>query len=196
MAAKKSAKIIDSTSKMLYLVRHGQSTANRDYDESEAYRDAGLTDRGISQAQTLRKELENYELELAVVSPLTRALQTCQNGLPPSYTGPIIVLPDLSELVSSYYSCGQTRRKIEKNFTKQFDWSNIGMDEMWWWRFDLKLGTEPHENANMRMERFKEFIRKRPEKKIVVFSHGDYIWDFLGGKQPYLANCQIASTEF
>ncbi|CAF4467574.1 unnamed protein product, partial [Rotaria magnacalcarata] len=52
-----------NTKKTLFLIRHGQSISNRDYDESSAYRDAGLTEQGISQARALHKELEELEIE-------------------------------------------------------------------------------------------------------------------------------------
>jgi len=179
--------------KTLYLIRHGQSIANRDYDESAAYRDAGLTEQGIAQARALHKELEALNLELAVVSPLTRALQTCQNALPPSYTGPILVLPDVAEACSSHYSCGQKRRVIQPKFPDKFDWSNISMDDIWWWEYDKKRQSEPHGYTSKRMEKFRQFIRERPEERIAVFSHGDYIWEFLDGRGPYPANCQVTT---
>ena len=181
------------TSKTLYLIRHGQSLANRDYDESIAYRDAGLTEQGMAQARALQKELEQLQLELAVVSPLTRALQTCQNALPPSYAGPVLVLPDITEVCSSYYSCGQPRKVVQPKFPDRFDWSHVPMDEPWWWRYDKKPGSESNAYQSERMERFRQFILTRPEQRIAVFSHGDYLWEFLEGKRPYLANCQVTA---
>ena len=179
-----------STSKTLFLIRHGQSIANRDYDESIAYRDAGLTEQGIAQARALQRQLEELKLDLVVVSPLTRALQTCQNALPPSYAGPILVLSEIAELCSSYYSCGHKRSVVQPKFPNQFDWSNIGTDEVWWWQYD-KNGSEPGRSQTARMEKFRQFIRERPEQRIAVFSHGDYLWDLLEGKRSYPANCQV-----
>ena len=182
-----------STSKTLFLIRHGQSIANRDYDESIAYRDAGLTEQGIAQAKALQKELELSELDLVVVSPLTRALQTCQNALPPSYSGPILVLPDIAEVCSSYYSCGQKRSIVQPKFPDSFDWSNVPMDEIWWWQYDQRNRSETGDYQRKRMEKFRSFIKERPEKRIAVFSHGDYLYEFLEGKRSYLANCQVTT---
>ena len=186
MSAKKK-----TTEKTLYLIRHGQSLANRDYAESVDYRDAELTEQGVAQARALQKELEQVQLELAVVSPLTRALQTCQNALPPSYTGPVLVLPDITEVCSSHYSCGQLRKVVQPKFPERFDWSHVPMDEVWWWRFDQKHRPESSDSHSERIERFRQFIRARPEERIAVFSHGDYLWEFLEGKGSYLANCQV-----
>jgi probable phosphoglycerate mutase len=121
-AKKQTTNDQSSTSKTLFLIRHGQSIANRDYDESIAYRDAGLTEQGIAQARALQKELEASELDLVVVSPLTRALQTCQNALPASYSGPILVLPEIAEICSSHYSCGQKRNVIQPKFPNSFEY--------------------------------------------------------------------------
>ena len=180
-------------SKTLFLIRHGQSIANRDYDESVRYRDAGLTDQGIAQARALQKQLEDLQLDLVVVSPLTRALQTCQNALPPSYTGPILVLPEIAEICSSHYSCGQKRSVVQPKFPSTFDWSKIPSDEIWWWEYDRKHQDEENRYKIDRMERFRQFLRERPEQRIAVFSHGDYLWEFLEGKRPYLANCQVTT---
>jgi broad specificity phosphatase PhoE len=182
-----------SSSKTLFLIRHGQSIANRDYDESIAYRDAGLTEQGIAQAKALHKELQELELDLVVVSPLTRALQTCQYALPPSYSGPILVLPEIAEICSSYYSCGQKRSVIQPKFPSSFDWSNVSMDEIWWWQYDQKHHMETNEYQKKRIEKFRHFIQERPEKRIAVFSHGDYLYEFLEGKRSYLANCQVTT---
>ena len=197
MPAKKisSSNEQQSTSKTLYLIRHGQSLANRDYDESSAYQDAGLTEQGIAQARALQKELEELQLELVVVSPLTRALQTCQNALPPSYSGPILVLPDITEVCSSYYSCGQKRSVVQPKFPSTFDWSHVPMDGIWWWQYDKQHRSESNQNFTARMKNFRQFIAQRPETRIAVFSHGDYLWDFLEGKRSYLANCQVTTYQ-
>jgi len=192
-AKKQTTNDQSSTSKTLFLIRHGQSIANRDYDESIAYRDAGLTEQGIAQARALQKELEASELDLVVVSPLTRALQTCQNALPASYTGPILVLPEIAEICSSHYSCGQKRNVIQPKFPSSFDWSNVPSDEIWWWQYDHKHSGETNDYQTNRIEKFRRFIKERPEKRIAVFSHGDYLYEFLEGKRPYLANCQVTA---
>ena len=101
-----------SSSKTLFLIRHEQSISNRD---------AGLSEQGVAQAKALQKQLEELELDLVVVSPLTRALQTCQNALPPSYSGPILVLREIAEVCSSYYSCGQKRSVVRPKFPSTFD---------------------------------------------------------------------------
>lgn len=192
-AKKKTSDEKQSTTKTLFLIRHGQSISNRDYDESSAYRDAGLSSQGIAQAKALHGELEDLDIELAVVSPLTRALQTCQNALPPSYSGPVLVLPDIAEICSSHYSCGQKRSVIQPKFPSSFDWSNVPMDDVWWWEYDKKRCMESQEYQQNRIERFRRFIKERPEQRIAVFSHGDFLWEFLNGTRPYLANCQVTT---
>jgi broad specificity phosphatase PhoE len=73
----KTTNELQSTSKTLFLIRHGQSIANRDYDESIAYRDAGLTEQGIAQAKALQKQLGELELDLVVVNTSTSNMSKC-----------------------------------------------------------------------------------------------------------------------
>jgi hypothetical protein len=68
------------------------------------------------------------------------------------------------------------------------------MDEIWWWRqYEEKHRSETNDYQINRIEKFRQFIRERPEKRIAVFSHGDYLWEFLEGKRSYLANCQVTT---
>ncbi|CAF1383529.1 unnamed protein product [Rotaria sordida] len=136
--------------KTLYLIRHGQSLANRDLAETIEYQDAGLTDQGITQARGLQQHLETLDLELVVVSPLTRALQTCDSALPASYSGVVIVHPKIHEICDSYYSCGQKRAIIRRDFAK-FDWSHVPENNVWWWPFDEHGKSEPTESAHERI---------------------------------------------
>ncbi|CAF1181558.1 unnamed protein product [Didymodactylos carnosus] len=197
---KKSTTITSKSSsrlgKTLYLIRHGQSTSNRDYCEDDSYRDAPLSDKGIAQAKAIVRELELEQIELILVSPLTRALQTCTNAIgiyAQTKHIPVIVLPQISEIISTYYSCGRKRDDIEKQFPT-FDWSNVPEDKKWWWPFETK-GSETHTHVTERIAETKRFISTRQEKRIAVFSHGDFLYDFMGEQSAYLANCQWVKYE-
>jgi len=59
----------------LYLIRHGETTWNRDKIFRGRY-DVPLSDRGLAQAETLPSAFERIKLEALYASPLTRVQQT------------------------------------------------------------------------------------------------------------------------
>ena len=73
--------------KYLYAVRHGEATHNVLFKEvgmmtffDENYYDTELTDKGFNQAQDLgNKWLDKTKMDLVIVSPLSRTLQTAVN---------------------------------------------------------------------------------------------------------------------
>lgn len=66
--------------KTIFFIRHGQSVANAAGPDKVAtdllYYDAQLTPQGCAQASSWRAQAPEWEVDLVVVSPLTRALQT------------------------------------------------------------------------------------------------------------------------
>ena len=66
--------------KLVYFIRHGQSIANL-VDDSEKsnmthLRDAQLTDLGKQQAIDLQPIVKDWNVQVVLVSPMTRTLQT------------------------------------------------------------------------------------------------------------------------
>jgi glucosyl-3-phosphoglycerate phosphatase len=77
----------------IYLIRHGQSTFNALFDLNRVdplHFDARLSQIGIEQVAAARQAASAIPVELVVVSPLTRAIQTAV-GLFGEATVPIIV---------------------------------------------------------------------------------------------------------
>lgn len=79
------------------LVRHAESTANREGRLAYARNDPGLTAKGQRQAQRLALALDGKPVDAVVTSPLRRAIETAtplaeRRGLTP------IVLSDLREI--------------------------------------------------------------------------------------------------
>ena len=64
--------------KRVFFVRHGESFANLVHDQLKdaSFRDSPLTPAGHQQAASLRGSVAQWNVQLVVVSPLTRALQT------------------------------------------------------------------------------------------------------------------------
>lgn len=51
---------------------------------------------------------------------------------------------------------------------------------------------EPIEVLKERVKKFKEWIKSRPETYFLVFSHADFLQEFIGGK--YLDNTELATV--
>ncbi len=62
--------------KKIWLVRHGQSLSQSTEDNDVV--DPELSELGRQQARRLVKPLQNFELDLILISPLRRAWQTYQ----------------------------------------------------------------------------------------------------------------------
>ena len=68
--------------RLLLLARHGQSLFNVDgVVNGDPLRDRGLSEQGIEEAQTLGTQLAAVTLDLVVVSPFPRAVQTANLAL-------------------------------------------------------------------------------------------------------------------
>lgn len=92
--------------KVVYFVRHGESMANARPFELRmdvALRDAPLTDKGKMQARELQDAVKQWNVQVVIVSPLTRAMQTAclafEKETTPLITWPLVTefFPDLPE---------------------------------------------------------------------------------------------------
>lgn len=120
--------------------------------EYQKYRDTPLSPRGILQANSLARRLgERHnehaklldQLELVVVSPLTRALQTFELGLLPSLKAgdrsdnipTILALPHAAERVYLISDIGKPRSELKTQFTMvDFDsgFERKQAEDSWW----------------------------------------------------------------
>lgn len=68
----------------LYLIRHGESTANYDNYHGNYYftgqLDVSLTQKGIRSAQALKSYFNGIRIDHIYISDLTRTIQTYENG--------------------------------------------------------------------------------------------------------------------
>jgi broad specificity phosphatase PhoE len=155
-----------NTKKIIYCVRHGQSISNalwerpghawggpnyNDYENN--VRDPSLTDIGrVQAAQALKDIGTDNNVELIVVSPLTRCLETLHysnfslNWIPtptrPNPCPPVIVLPLATERVYSVSETGRSKSALlaalPPAITQDWDWSHVPDDDdddtkCWWY---------------------------------------------------------------
>jgi len=152
----------DTTTNMnLLMIRHGRSLGNDMMDQpgnrwgdphfkdDATLRDAPLSERGIQQAVELGQSLPQHEidkLELIVVSPLTRALQTMQHAILSKLPNhiPIVVHPLLTERVYTLSDTGRRVEELKADFTDpriNFDlFVQEDCDDKWWFHMDSDAG--------------------------------------------------------
>lgn len=160
-------------------------------------------------------------VDLVVVSPLRRALQTYDLGLRPhlephSNTVPVVALPHAAERLYLISDVGSPVPDLAKDFP-YVDFSEMmsnddGNEEPWWWTPKKnKSGNhytewrpvgrgqkyacpgEPWDDFVQRMEQLHEWLDGRKEQKIVVVCHHGVI-DYMLDMD--FANCQWQQVPF
>lgn len=166
-------------SKLLYLIRHGRALHNDNYLKygektfyDSRYKDTRLTSIGHGQSIFLNKNWkELHNIDLVLVSPLYRSLQTAEN----IFNGinlPIIALEDLREYPYNSQTCNYRTNKItlENNFPS-IDFNNISViDE----KFNIKE-TETMNSLDKRISNIKNYIKNRKEEKICIVGHSIFL---------------------
>lgn len=169
-------------SKILYCIRHGTALHNVLFWEIgetvyRKYRDTPLVAKGRNEAIELGNTWNNIDkVELVIVSPLLRTLQTATNIFCKKNV-PMIALDCIMEFPQGLDMCNYRKTIIEyKPCYPNVDFSLITDTESKNWRHDRE---ETKEELNSRIEEMKDFIKSRPEKHIAIVSHSSYLGQFL-----------------
>ncbi|KAI0202471.1 histidine phosphatase superfamily [Astrocystis sublimbata] len=160
----------------IILVRHAQAEHNVFYDYS--IHDAPLTFLGKEQATTLSHRMSalQQDIDLILTSPLRRTLQTTRIAFAPAIarlgSGSVLCLPELQECKDLACDTGSSRAALEADP----EFADFNLDRLtpdW----NSKKGVwAPTEKAlDERARKFRLFLRGRPEKTIVVVTHGGFI---------------------
>lgn len=196
----------------LYLVRHGESTHNAlsfhgDVNDAR-YIDADLTPRGREQASALADTLAALAPDLVVVSPLTRALRTCALACARIPHAPV-VHPACAERLAYSGDIGSPTADLAAAWPRA-DFAAVPVPPgAWWWapdgaprgaeeslrRLRAGGGGEPRDAVAARAADFRRWVVNRPERRVVVFSHGVYLRHLLAPSPRELApsfnNCEM-----
>jgi len=166
--------------KTLYCIRHGTSEHNVRYKEVGAIAfhekmDTKLVDSGIVESTNLGITWDKRDcIDLVVVSPLSRTLETCCNIFKNTSTN-IIVLDDLIEYPQHSEICN---KRMNKSVIKQqypiFDFSQLPEDRQW-----DSSKTETYKELKDRCNSIKKWILNRPEKNICVVAHCSFLLAFM-----------------
>ncbi|GAQ80206.1 hypothetical protein KFL_000480470 [Klebsormidium nitens] len=213
------APIFKKPNKVVYLIRHGNTMTNsgaafrpfniQDEIGSEATAsgvaartdssgrifDVPLSTLGFKQAAALQKKLPGLKAEVILVSPLTRALQTCQEALG-SLQVPVEVTSRHAEHVACCGDVGRPPSVLAAEFLA-FDLSRV--QSVWWYSpagapnhalSGTFLSRESMVHLRERVQRFRAYLLQRPERTLVVIGHSTFFRELLGSKRR-MAHCEI-----
>ncbi|KAJ6685697.1 BROAD-SPECIFICITY PHOSPHATASE YOR283W-RELATED [Salix purpurea] len=201
--------------KTIHLVRHAQGIHNVEGEKdnnaylSEELFDAHLTPLGWRQVDNLRKHVYecgvNKKIELVIVSPLLRTMQTAvgvfggeryMDGInaPPlmvenagksnhpaisSLHSPPFIAVELCREHLGVHPCDRRRSISEyRSIFPAIDFSLIESDEDVLWRADVR---EKDDEVAARGQKFLNWLWTRKEKEIAVVSHSGFLYHTLRG---------------
>jgi broad specificity phosphatase PhoE len=210
--------------KRLLLIRHGVSLANewmdRDgnrwgdptFTDDPSLRDAKLSKAGEAQARDMRTRLQREysdllaQVELVVVSPLTRTLQTMDIGVRPllAPTVPILAHHDTRERLYTASDTGRPAHVLRAEYS-YVDFALVPPDT-WWFQGDMgeewrpfgdgqtyAVPGEPNELFQDRLREFQKWLASRPERTIVLVSHWAILRAWTGDE---FQNCESRLVEW
>jgi len=188
-------------SRTVLLIRHGESTFNAAYRETGVdplHLDARLTETGLAQVADARERLRDTPVDLVVVSPLTRALQTALGIFADHPSAPDILVEALHR-EHGFSSCDVGRAPA----LLAAEYPGLRFDHLHetWWEDDAHcpapdeqgIRVEPIEACHARVERFRAWLSARPERAVAVVGHGTFFHHLTGGR--WLANCEVVPFE-
>jgi len=174
--------------KQVLFIRHGQGMHNVSMLGWYLV-DPPLTKKGEGQAKELHENIKDQikDVELVIVSPLMRAMQTALGGFE-GCTVPFHVTPLLRERLGAPCDEGRPKSELVKLIPEMADWGGFKeMPEEWWTMKCLEY------DFNSRIDELLEFIASRPEKTIAVVGHGGIFTRILG---VHLKNCGFHWVDF
>jgi glucosyl-3-phosphoglycerate phosphatase len=150
--------------------------------------DADLSEKGEAQARELEKRLRGVEIDLVVCSPLTRAVKTMQLAVGERKVK-TIVTPIVRERCDRMADTGKEWKELKKIYT-QYELKHFDR-ERWW---ECREKKETNDEVKERIKGFKEFLKSRDEKAVLVVTHGNYI-RFLMNQMIMIQNCGLIKTD-
>ena len=195
--------------KLVHLIRHGESTFNAAYRETgqdPIEYDAPLSPTGHRQVAGRRAAFDGLVIDLVVTSPLTRAIETAL-GLFGHRDVAILVEALHCERLGASCDIGRAPAALQEDFP---DLAFDHLDDPWWYvdgtgdsHFEIPangrggpigttFGWEPIDNLQTRIAAFRDWLQARPEPAIAAVGHATYFAEMTGHM---LQNCEYVSVE-
>jgi broad specificity phosphatase PhoE len=183
--------------KTVHCIRHGESTFNRAWrldPVDPLHFDAPLSETGHEQVAQARPKLATVPVEIVIVSPLTRALQTAVGLFGEHPNAPPLLVAHLArERVENSCDVGRSPARLAAEFPN-VDLAHL--DDVWWHAEgepdERGICVEPVETVAARADAFRAFLAARPERVIAVVAHGTFFYHLTG---KFLANCEATTLE-
>lgn len=157
---------------IIYLVRHGESIANRD-DIIAGHFDSELSEEGRKQALKTKQELEGVMFDVGYSSDLKRAVRTAEIILGKSLQ-PAEKIFDFRERKYGDYE-GKSGEHLQKLFERhQTHYDSLSEEDRW--LFSPKANIESnHALSNRFLNALEKVAQGNPGKTILVATHGGCI---------------------
>jgi probable phosphoglycerate mutase len=150
--------------KTIYILRHGETELNKQHIVQGSGVDASLNNTGLQQARAFYDQYQHLPFEAVLTSKLVRTHQTVapflEKGLPWEQ------IADINEMGWGVHEGKKNTPEMHQEYrTMMAAWQNGD------YHTKLEQGESAHELAE-RMSRFIEQLKTRPEKLLLVCSHG------------------------
>lgn len=163
----------------LYCIRHGESIHNVLYKKygkkvlfDKRYFDTDLTHKGFNESINLSNIWEDkYNMDLVLVSPLTRTIKTAINIFR-DINVPIIALECLREYPNTLHNCNARKNKsyLQNTYPRvNFDYLETEVDPTW---------SNNPESINSLLRRINvlfDFVEKSNYNNIALVGHNSFI---------------------
>ena len=180
----------------IYFIRHAEGSHNLPSSNNNNYNIAypKITENGFSQINNTKNLLKDEEIELILVSPLTRTLQTA-GGIFDKEVDLFIANENIREVVANPCDLRKNIDELQIEFP-YIDFSEVNNNE----KFSI---NETRESYNLRMEKFYNWLQGKKYKSIAIVTHGVFLHKFIEkyGEQlnvkdkSYFKNCEYRIGE-
>lgn len=150
--------------KTLYIYRHGETDLNRHGIVQGSGVDAGLNERGKKQARAFYDHYKDVGFEIVLTSALRRTHETVAPFLEAGF--PWEEFPDINEVCWGEHEGKKSTPEMVQEYKQVLQRWESG---------DLRAALGEGESAaemSARLIRFTEWLKARPEKKLLICSHG------------------------
>lgn len=193
--------------KNIYWIRHGESYSNTSELNSNII-DPGLTPNGIVQCIELKNKIKSMgldnKIDLIVVSPLERTLETCMRVFEDLiYKVKFQSVEEIREQIDKpCHQRKQINQLVSNSLYKFIDFSNILYNDDY--LYQITSGSESKYQVISRCEKFLLWLSNRTESNIVVVTHGNYLYPMFNQVLPkynifpisnsFFSNCEMRLT--